>query len=283
MAERIGRCTNYSGCKLAYRKEEIQVVTKEFRCPECGSPLEPLGPKKGVSVAFIASIGVAAVLLLSTGATVWTLASPQGRSVVLADPSPTITPAAIPTPSPIPESTPLPAPLPSATPAPTFEASATPSSTAINTSEVEEVRRAVLKRIDIIPNLSQAKKEKLYSAEERAHSMCRLFTISFEMRVTEVSSQDVAFIQKEVNQPRIRNLLDDPIFILVILGFADKQGADQPNQNLSRRRAQAVMEVLRDKAGVQNAMQVVPMGGTDLLDPRNLAKNRIVEVWGAFP
>jgi flagellar motor protein MotB len=283
MAERIGRCTNYSGCKLAYRKEEIQVVTKEFRCPECGLPLEPLAPKKGVSVAFIASIGVAAVLLLSTGATVWTLASPQGRSVVLADPSPTITPAAIPTPSPIPESTPLPTPLPSATPAPTLEASATPSSPDIDTSEVEEVRQAALKRIDIIPNLSQAKKEKLYSAVERAHSMCRLFTISFEMRVTEVSSQDVAFIQKEVNQPRIKNLLDDPIFILVILGFADKQGADQPNQNLSRRRAQAVMEVLRDKAGVQNAMQVVPMGGTDLLDPRNLAKNRIVEVWGAFP
>jgi len=283
MAERIGRCTNYSGCKLAYRKEEIQVVTKEFRCPECGSPLEPLAPKKGASVAFIASIGVAAVLLLSTGATVWTLAGPQRRSVVLADPSPTITPAATPTPSPILESTPLPAPVPSATPAPTFEVSATPSSPDINTSEVEEVRRAVLKRIDIMPNLSEAKKEKLYSAVERAHSMCRLFTISFEMRVTEVRSQDVAFIQKEVNQPRIRNLLDDPIFILVILGFADKQGADQANQSLSRRRAQAVMEVLRDKAGVQNAMQVVPMGGTDLLDPRNLAKNRIVEVWGAFP
>jgi len=283
MAERIGRCTNYSGCKLAYRKEEIHIVTKEFRCPECGSPLEPLAPKKGASVAFIASIGVAAVLLLSTGATVWTLAGPQRRSVVLADPSPTITPAATPTPSPILESTPLPAPVPSATPAPTFEVSATPSSPDINTSEVEEVRRAVLKRIDIMPNLSEAKKEKLYSAVERAHGMCRLFTISFEMRVTEVRSQDVAFIQKEVNQPRIKNLLDDPIFILVILGFADKQGADQPNQNLSRRRAQAVMEVLRDKAGVQNAMQVVPMGGTDLLDPRNLAKNRIVEVWGAFP
>jgi flagellar motor protein MotB len=283
VAERIGRCTNYSGCKLAYRKEEIHVITKEFRCAECGSPLEPLVPKKSASLAFIASISVAAVLLLSTGAALWTLASPESRSVVLADPSPTTTPAPIATPSPIPESTALPTPMPTATPAPTLEASATPIRPDINRSEVEEVRQAVLKRIDIIPNLSQAKKDKLYSAVERAHGLCRLFTISFEMTDTEVNSQDVAFVKKELNQPRIRNLLDDPIFILVILGFADKQGPDQANQYLSRRRAQAVMEVLRDKAGVQNVMQVVSMGGTDLLDPHNEAKNRIVEVWGAFP
>ena len=49
MAQRIGKCTNYSGCKLAYRNEKITVVTKEFRCPECGSPLESLGPKRGLS------------------------------------------------------------------------------------------------------------------------------------------------------------------------------------------------------------------------------------------
>jgi outer membrane protein OmpA-like peptidoglycan-associated protein len=113
--------------------------------------------------------------------------------------------------------------------------------------------------------------------------MCRLFTISFEMSYTEMNSQDADFVQKEVDQPRIRNLLDDPLFILAILGFADKQGPDQANQYLSRRRAQAVMEVLRNKAGVQNVMEVVSMGGTDLLDPHNQAKNRIVEVWGAFP
>lgn len=86
-----------------------------------------------------------------------------------------------------------------------------------------------------------------------------------------------------MSQPRIRNLLDDPLFILVILGFADKKGPDQANQYLSRRRAEAVMEVLLDQARVQNVMEVVSMGGTDLLDPHNRAKNRIVEVWGAFP
>src|SRR6202048_5408273 len=73
MAQRIGKCTNYSGCKLAYRNEKITVVTKEFRCPECGSQLESLGPKRGVSPVLVLSIGVAIVLLLAVGAILWTL------------------------------------------------------------------------------------------------------------------------------------------------------------------------------------------------------------------
>jgi hypothetical protein len=43
------------------------------------------------------------------------------------------------------------------------------------------------------------------------------------------------------------------------------------------------MEALRDQCGIQNVMHVVPMGGTDLLDARELAKNRIVEVWAVLP
>ena len=65
MAQRIGKCTNYSGCKLAYRNEKITVVTKDFRCPECGSPLESLGPKRTVSPILVLSIGVATVLVLA--------------------------------------------------------------------------------------------------------------------------------------------------------------------------------------------------------------------------
>ena len=75
MAQRIGKCTNYSGCKLAYRNEKITVVTKDFRCPECGSPLEPVGPKRGVSPVLVLSIGVAAVLILAIGAILWTLSA----------------------------------------------------------------------------------------------------------------------------------------------------------------------------------------------------------------
>ena len=297
MAKRNGRCTNYSGCKLAYRKEEIQIVTMEFCCPECGSPLEPLVPKKRVPFAAIASIAVAMLLLLFTSATLWILAGSHRGVVVPTDPAPTATPAPVSTPAdffpPIPESTPNATPEPSATASPTVEASATPAPTAeasatpivpqseIKTSEVDEVRQAVLKRIELIPKLSSAKKEKLSSAVERAHGLCRLFTVSFETTFTQLSAQDVTFVQNEVSKPEIKNRLDDPTYILVILGFADKQGDDQANQSLSGRRAQAVKDILRHKAGVQNAMEIIPMGGTDLLDSRDLARNRVVEVWGA--
>jgi outer membrane protein OmpA-like peptidoglycan-associated protein len=69
----------------------------------------------------------------------------------------------------------------------------------------------------------------------------------------------------------------------VILGYADKQGDDQRNLQISTGRGQSVIDVLRDQLGVQNVMHLVPMGGSDILDPRELAKNRIVEVWGVLP
>ena len=69
----------------------------------------------------------------------------------------------------------------------------------------------------------------------------------------------------------------------MILGYADKQGDDQKNLQISSGRAQTVMEALRDQLGIQNVMHMVPMGGTTLLDPRELAKNRIVEVWAVLP
>ena len=287
MAQRIGKCTNYSGCKLAYRNEKINVVTKEFRCPECGSPLENIGPKKGTPFTLIVAIGVAAVLLLAIGAILWTLTSAPKRRTVLVELSPTPTPIPIPTPTspptPTPESTPVPTPTPAPSPAPTAEVATGTINLDANTPEIDEVKRAVLKRIDQMPNVTQANKDKLYSAVERAHGLGRLFTVPFETRLTNLSAQDVTFIQTALSQPQIKKLLEDPTLVLVILGFADKQGVDAANQSLSLGRAQAVMEVLRDKFGVQNVMHVVPMGGTDLLDPRNLAKNRVVEVWAALP
>ena len=69
----------------------------------------------------------------------------------------------------------------------------------------------------------------------------------------------------------------------MILGYADRQGNDQKNLQISNERAQAVMDALRDQLGIQNVMHTVPMGGTDLLDTRELAKNRIVEVWAVLP
>ncbi|MBV8376498.1 MAG: OmpA family protein [Verrucomicrobia bacterium] len=291
MAQRIGKCTNYSGCKLAYRNEKITVVTKEFRCPECGSPLESLGPKRSVSPTLILSIGVAIVLLLAVGAILWAIGSSPGSrgGVVLESPTPSPVPteAATPTPTPTtaPSPTETPTPAPTAAPSPTqrAEASETPIDFDITLPEIAEVKREVLKRIDQMPNISQQTKDKLYDAVAKAHGMGRLLTVSFDTLLTKISPEQIAYMKSRWERPQIQQHLEDPTLVLVILGYADKQGNDQRNLQISNARAEAVMEALRDQLGVQNVMHVIGMGGSNLLDPNELAKNRIVEVWGVLP
>jgi outer membrane protein OmpA-like peptidoglycan-associated protein len=295
MAQRIGKCTNYSGCKLAYRNEKITVVTKEFRCPECGSPLESLGPKRGLSPTLVLSIGVAIVLLLAVGAILWTLGNSSKRGTEVVELSPTPSPTSSPTPTPTPTATPTPAetPSPVATPTPAASSNTAPTPVTdsagqtidldINLPEIAAVKREVLKRIDLMPNVSAQNKDRLYGAVDRARGMGRLFSVSFETSLTKISPEEIASMKAQLDHPQIKKFLDDPTLVLVILGYADKQGDDQKNLDISNGRAQAVMDALRDQVGVQNVMHVVPMGGTDLLDARQLAKNRIVEVWAVLP
>jgi outer membrane protein OmpA-like peptidoglycan-associated protein len=293
MAQRIGKCTNYSGCKLAYRNEKITVVTKEFRCPECGSPLESLGPKRGLSPTLILSIGVAIVLLLAVGAILWTLGNSSKRQTEVVELSPTPSPTPTPTPTPTATPTPTETPSPVATPTPAPSSNTAPTPVAdsagqtidldVNLPEIAAVKREVLKRIDLMPNVSAQNKDRLYGAVDRARGMGRLFSVSFETSLTKISPEEIASMKAQLDHPQIKKFLDDPTLVLVILGYADKQGDDQKNLDISNGRAQAVMDALRDQVGVQNVMHVVPMGGTDLLDAKQLAKNRIVEVWAVLP
>jgi outer membrane protein OmpA-like peptidoglycan-associated protein len=291
MAQRIGKCTNYSGCKLAYRNEKITVVTKDFRCPECGSPLESLGPKRSLSPTLVLSIGVAIVLLLAVGAILWTLGNSSKRQTQVVELSPTPSPSPIttPTPTPTPTSSPSPTATPASTPSPNStptsvaDASGTPIDLDITLPEIAEVKREVLKRIDLMPNVSSQNKDRLYGAVDRARGMGRLFSISFETLLTKISPEEVAHMRDQLERPQIKKILEDPTLVLVILGYADLQGDEQKNLQISNGRAQTVMDTLRDQLGIQNVMHIVPMGGTNLLDARELAKNRVVEVWAVLP
>ncbi len=134
-----------------------------------------------------------------------------------------------------------------------------------------------------MPSVSTQNKDRLYDAVDRSRGMGRLFTVSFETSFTKITPDQIAYIKSQLEHPQVQKLLDDPTLVLVILGYADKQGDDQKNLQISSARAQAVMDMLRDQFAVQNVMHVVPMGGTTLLDARELAKNRVVEVWAVLP
>jgi len=283
MAQHVGKCTNYSGCKLAYRNEKITVVTKDFRCPECGSPLEPVGPQRKSSYKLIIGICVAAVLLLAIGAILWTLGTPPERHAMVIEltPTPTPTPTTAPTPEPTP--TPIPSATPNPTQAPIPPVVSTQENLDLTGADLEEVKKEILKRIELQPTATRAQKDRAYAMVQAARGMGRIVIISFATAITSLPAQDIASIQSQVAQPRVQKLLEDPTLLLVILGYADKQGNDQRNIDLSLGRAQTVAEILRTKCGILNVMYPIPMGGTDLFDQREFSKNRVVEVWVIKP
>ncbi|MBV9876254.1 MAG: hypothetical protein JO025_16115 [Verrucomicrobia bacterium] len=287
MAKRIGKCTNYSGCKLAYRNEQINVVTKEFRCPECGSPLEPVGPKRDSPLMAIVIISVAVVLVLAVGAIVWTLMRPGSRTTTIVQLSPTPSPVETPTPTPTPSPTATPTPTPTPTPAPTptgtVESSATPINLDLTGQALEQVKSAIMKRIELQPTLTQTQKETILEAVQSAKAMGRIAVVSFPASVSNPSADDEAVIVSQLSAPQVKKFLQDPKIVLAVLGYADLQGDNQRNLTLSKNRAETVLQILQTKCGVLNTIYPIAMGGTDLFDPHGFARNRTVEVWAGLP
>jgi outer membrane protein OmpA-like peptidoglycan-associated protein len=285
MAQRIGKCTNYSGCKLAYRNEKITVVTKDFRCPECGSPLEPLSPKRSVSPILVLSIGVGTVLILAIAAILWTLSNSRKRvtEVVELTPTPTATSTPTATPTPTPTAAPTPTPFPTPSQAQTPGPAGTPENLDLTGTEFDDVKKEIIKRIEIQPTATQAQKDRAYSIIDKAKGMGRIVLIKFDSANSNLRPQDVTDVLAQVADPKVQKRLEDPTLVLVILGYADLQGNDQNNIELSRRRAQTVLDILRDRGGVANLMYPIPMGGSNLFDKREFSKNRVVEVWAVRP
>lgn len=150
-------------------------------------------------------------------------------------------------------------------------------------AENRAVRGEVLKRIDVMPNLGDAEKDKLYVQVERARGMGKVIAIPFASGEKSISSASASSLVKAVELPQIKKFSEDPTVVFVVLGYADKKGDPKSNQVISLQRAEAVVKVLKDKAGVMNVVHAVGMGGSELFDSANLDKNRVVEVWAVLP
>ena len=140
-----------------------------------------------------------------------------------------------------------------------------------------------MKRIQLQPTLTQTQKDTIIEEVQSAKKMGRIAVIAFPTSVSNPSPDDVAMIVSQLDSPQVRQLLKDPKIVLAVLGYADLQGDNQKNLELSYRRAEAVVEILVTKCGVLNEVHAVPMGGTDLFDPHGFARNRTAEVWAGQP
>ena len=203
---------------------------------------------------------------------------------------------AIPTPATFDESKPVRAALPVGTPPvaaavveedgdapPSVPDANTPLNLNVQDPGNAQVRTDVLRRIDLMPGVTAANKDKLYASVDHARSMGRVLTIPFVKGETGVRPADVDRLKTQIASPALRATMDDPSAVFVILGYADPKGNDKVNADLSLARARAVMDALRDRCGVANVMHTVAMGGSTLFSANQAEKNRVVEVWAVLP
>lgn len=151
------------------------------------------------------------------------------------------------------------------------------------TLENQRVKEEVLKRIDLMPGLSPENKDKLYVQVERARAMGKVITIPFSSGNMALDATATSAIGDKLKLEQIRMLIDDPTVVLVVLGFADKNGDPKQNQEISLARANAVLDVLQSKFQLMNVMHSVGMGSSEMFDAQNLDKNRVVELWAVLP
>jgi outer membrane protein OmpA-like peptidoglycan-associated protein len=154
----------------------------------------------------------------------------------------------------------------------------------LQNSQNQAVKADVLKRIDLMPTITQADKDKLYMSVERARQMGKIITIPFPSGRIQLAPNDVDQLRKVLASDQLKPYLTDPTCVLVVLGFADLKGDEKTNLKISTQRAEGVLSVLRDQCGVLNVMHAVGMGGSTLFgNEQDAVRNRVVEVWAVLP
>lgn len=279
---RFGKCQNQAGCLIAYRGEEMEIEDGEpFICSECGKALIAVEPPTKMwmrylaGIAAVGGVGIVALFMIPG------IINPR-KPEVAATPAPKVAVDNSPEPEPLvgPNGEPV-----STTPAEPPKEMTAPASIEMNVANAvnKSVKAEVLRRVDEMPKVSNPNKDKLYTAVERAKSMGIVLTIPFASGKSDLSAAEVQKLKAELGKPELVKLSGDPTLVFVILGFADPKGDPKKNLEVSQVRADVVLRAMRDKCGVQNVMHTVGMGGSKMLDEKNLEKNRIVEIWAVLP
>ena len=152
-----------------------------------------------------------------------------------------------------------------------------------DSEEERRVRQEVLMRIDLLQELSQAEKDHLYSQVERARGFTKLAIVPFPSGQGWPDNGQVEHLLSYLRKPGFQKLFEDPTVVVVCAGYADLQGAAAQNLELSRRRAESMVRILQTRTKIRNLMRAVGMGGSDMFDKHDAAKNRVVEIWLVQP
>lgn len=152
-----------------------------------------------------------------------------------------------------------------------------------DSKEEEDTRKEVLTRVDLMRNLSQKEKDQLYAQIERARGFTKIALIPFQSGHTSPGSAQIDDLVKRIQDADVQKLLTDPTVVLIFVGYADTQGNEAANLEISRTRAESVQKMVSARLKVSNLLHSVGMGGQELFDKENREKNRVVEVWAVQP
>jgi outer membrane protein OmpA-like peptidoglycan-associated protein len=245
------------------------------------------------------------------------IATPSPSPVQTPESTPTATPVPTETSTPTPEPTASPTPLttPEETQSPTPEATATPAETPAQPSETPtasaaeqsnteaqasasaqafptvkydaaeeaEVRKEVLSRIDLLKDVSQKERDYLYAQVERARGFTKLAIIPFPSGKARPEQFQIDHLLEYLKKPEYQKLYEDPTVVFVVAGYADKQGNQAQNMEISKQRADAIEKILETQAKIVNTIRAVGMGGSEFFGHGTPDKNRVVEIWLAAP
>ena len=81
------------------------------------------------------------------------------------------------------------------------------------------IKQEVLKRIDLMPDLSPVNREKLYDRVDRTPGMGRVATIFFDLGESRMRPADVERLRSDLSSPAAQRLVDDPTVVFVVLGY----------------------------------------------------------------
>jgi outer membrane protein OmpA-like peptidoglycan-associated protein len=202
--------------------------------------------------------------------------------------TPTQTPWIVPSPTETPAETPSETPAPSETETSNAEAQASASAQAFptvksNAAEEAEVRKEVLARVDLLKELSQKERDYMYAQVERARGFTKLAIIPFPSGKTRPEQFQIDHLLSYLQKPEYQKLYEDPTVVFVVAGYADKQGNESQNQEISKQRADVVAKILETQAKIANTIRAVGMGGSEFFGHGTPDKNRVVEIWLAAP
>ena len=162
-------------------------------------------------------------------------------------------------------------------------ASANSPGVSSDSKEEEDTRKEVLTRVDLMHNLSDKEKDQLYAQIERARGFTKIALLPFQSGRTAPGAAQVDDLVKRIQDADVQKLLSDPTVALIFVGYADTQGTEASNLEISRTRAESVQKMVSARLKLANLMHSVGMGGQELFDKTNREKNRVVEVWAVQP